>query len=77
MPRGELERQQALNEEQAKTTLDAQRLAAAQRALLIQQETELTKTRSLIAQLEREKIIIGVWNEIVLERLRGSRSGPK
>ena len=68
---GELERQQALNEEQAKTTLDTQRLAAAQRALLIQQETELTKTRSLIAQLEREKIIIGVWNEIVLERLRG------
>ena len=68
---GELERQQALNEEQAKATLDAQRLAAAQRALLIQQETELTKTRSLIAQLEREKIIIGVWNEIVLERLRG------
>ena len=68
---GELERQQALNEEQAKATLDAQRLAAAQQALLIQQESELTKTRSLIAQLEREQIIIGVWNEIVLERLRG------
>ena len=68
---GELERQQALKEEHVKAALDAQRLAAAQQALLIRQETELTKTRSLIAQLEREKIIIGVWNEIVLERLRG------
>ena len=68
---GELERQQALNEETAKANLDAQRLAAAQQALLIQRETELAKTRSLIAQLEREKIILGVWNDIVLERLRG------
>ena len=70
---GELERQQALNEEVAKANLDVQRLTAAQQALLIQQETELAKTRSLIAQLEREKIIIGVWNDIVLERLRGSQ----
>ena len=31
----------------------------------------MTKTRSLIARLERDKIIIGVWNDIVLERLRG------
>ena len=68
---GELARQQALDEEKAKANLDAQRLAAAQQALLIQQETELTKTRSLISQLEREKIILGVWNDIVLERLRG------
>ena len=70
---GELERQQALIEEESKAAVDAQRLAAAQQALLIQQETELTRTRSLIAQLEREKIIIGVWNEIVLERLRGAQ----
>ncbi len=40
-------------------------------ALRIQQEIELTKARSLIARLERDKIILGVWNEIVLERLRG------
>ena len=68
---GELQRQQALNEEIAKANLDAQRLAAAQQALQIQQETELTKTRSLIARLERDKIILGVWNDIVLERLHG------
>ena len=67
----ELARQQALSEEKAKADLDAQRLAAAQKALQIQQEIELTKTRSLIARLERDKIIIGVWNDIVLERLRG------
>ena len=67
----ELAKQQALNEEKAKAELDAQRLAAAQKALQIQRETELAKTRSLIAQLERDKIIIGVWNDIVLERLRG------
>ena len=70
---GELERQQALNEEIAKANLDAQRLATAQQAFLIQQETELAKTRSLIAQLEREEIILGVWNDIVLERLCGSQ----
>ncbi len=69
----ELARQQALNEEKAKAALDAQRLAAAQKALQIQQEIELTKTRSLIARLERDKIILGVWNDIVLERLRGFR----
>ena len=67
----ELAKQKALNEEKAKAALDAQRLAAAQRALQIQRETELTKTRSLIAQLERDKIILGVWNDIVVERLRG------
>ena len=67
----ELARQQALNEEKAKAALDAQRLAAAQKALQIQRETELTKTRSLIARLERDKIILGIWNDIVLERLRG------
>jgi len=67
----ELAKQQALNEEKAKAALDAQRLAAAQKALQIQRETELTKTRSLIARLERDKIILGVWNDIVLERLRG------
>ena len=67
----ELARQQALAEEQAKAALDAERLAAAQWALKIQQEIELTKTRSLIARLERDKIIIAVWNDIVLERLRG------
>ena len=67
----ELAKQQALNEEKAKAALDAQRLAAAQKALQIQRETELTKTRSLIARLERDKIILGAWNDIVLERLRG------
>ena len=48
----ELAKQQALNEEKAKAALDVQRLAAAQQALQIQRETELTKTRSLIARLE-------------------------
>ena len=67
----ELAKQQALNEEKAKAALDAQRLGAAQKALQIQRETELTKTRSLIARLQRDKIILGVWNDIVLERLRG------
>ena len=67
----ELAKQQALNEEKAKAALDAQRLASAQKALQIQRETELTKTRSLIARLERDKVILGVWNDIVLERLRG------
>ena len=67
----ELARQQALAEEQAKAALDAERLAAARQALKVQQEIELTKTRSLIARLERDKIIIAVWNDIVLERLRG------
>ena len=67
----ELAKQQALNEEKAKAALDAQRLEAAQKALQIQRETELTKTRSLIARLERDKIILGVWNDIVLERLPG------
>ena len=67
----ELARQQALAEEQAKAALDAERLAAAWQALKVQQEIELTKTRSLIARLERDKIIIAVWNDIVLERLRG------
>ena len=67
----ELAKRQALNEEKAKAELDAQRLASAQKALQIQRETELTKTRSLIARLERDKIILGIWNDIVLERLRG------
>ena len=67
----ELAKQQALNEEKAKAALDAQRLASAQKALQIQRETELTRTRSLIARLERDKIILGIWNDIVLERLRG------
>ena len=67
----ELAKQQALNEEKAKAALDAQRLEAAQKALQIQRETELTKTRSLIARLERDRIILSVWNDIVLERLRG------
>ena len=67
----EFAKQHALNEEKAKAALDVQRLAAAQKALQIQRETELTKTRSLIAQLERDKIILGVWNDIVVERLGG------
>ena len=67
----ELAKQHALNEEKAKAALDAQRLASAQKALQIQRETELTKTRSLIARLERDKIILSIWNDIVLARLRG------
>ena len=67
----ELAKQRALNEEKAKAALDAQRLASAQKALQIQRETELTKTRSLIARLERDKIILSIWNDIVLARLRG------
>ena len=31
----------------------------------------MTRTRSLIARLERDKIILGIWNDIVLERLLG------
>ena len=67
----EIAKRQALAEEKAKAELDAQRLASAQKALQIQRETELTRTRSLIARLERDKIILGIWNDIVLERLRG------
>ena len=67
----ELDRDQALSAEKSKAEVDANRLLAAQKALQIQQEIELTKTRSLIARLERDKIIIGIWNDIVLERLRG------
>ena len=37
-------------------------------------ETELSKTQALIQQLEREKIIIGIWQEIVAEKQKGAES---
>ena len=37
-------------------------------------ETELAKTQALIQQLEREKIIIGIWQEVVIEKQKGAES---
>ena len=47
---------------------------AAREALRIARETELAKTQALIDQLEREKIIIGIWQEIVDEKLAGAKA---
>ena len=47
---------------------------AAREALRIVRETELAKTQALIEQLEREKIIIGIWQEIVDEKLAGAKA---
>ena len=47
---------------------------AAREALRIVRETELAKTQALIVQLEREKIIIGIWQEIVDEKLAGAKA---
>ncbi len=47
---------------------------AAREALRIVRETELAKTQALIEQLEREKIIIGIWQEIVDEKLVGAKA---
>ena len=44
---------------------------AAREALRLVRETELAKTQSLIQQLEREKIIIGIWQEVVVEKQKG------
>ncbi len=55
---------------------DRQRLEteAAREALRLARETELAKTQALIEQLEREKIIIGIWQEIVSEKLAGAKA---
>ena len=47
---------------------------AAREALRIVRETELAKTQALIEQLEREKIIIRIWQEIVDEKLAGAKA---
>ena len=47
---------------------------AAREALRLARETELSKTQALIQQLEREKIIIGIWQEIVAEKQKGAES---
>ena len=47
---------------------------AAREALRLVRETELAKTQSLIQQLEREKIIIGIWQEVVVEKQKGAES---
>ena len=61
---------------QAAAEAERQRLEteAAQEALRIVRETELAKTQALIQQLEREKIIIGIWQEIVDEKLAGAKA---
>ncbi len=46
---------------------------AAREALKLARETELAKTQALIEQLEREKIIIGIWQEVVDEKLAGAK----
>ncbi len=47
---------------------------AAREALRLVRETELAKTQDLIQQLEREKIIIGIWQEVVVEKQRGAEA---
>ena len=61
---------------QAAAETERQRLEtdAAREALRIARETELAKTQALIDQLEREKIIIGIWQEIVDEKLAGAKA---
>ena len=61
---------------QAAAEAERQRLEteAAQEALRIVRETELAKTQTLIEQLEREKIIIGIWQKIVDEKLAGAKA---
>ena len=61
---------------QAAAEAERQRLEteAAREALRIARVTELAKTQALIEQLEREKIIIGIWQEIVDEKLAGAKA---
>ena len=61
---------------QAAAEAERQRLEteAAREALRIARETELAKTQALIEQLEREKIIIAIWQEIVDEKLAGAKA---
>ena len=58
---------------EAEAETERQRLEtdAAREALRLARETELAKTQSLIQQLEREKVIIGIWQEVVLEKQQG------
>ena len=62
--------------QQAAAEAESQRLEteAAREALRLVRETELAKTQALIEQLEREKIIIGIWQEVVVEKQRGAES---
>ena len=61
---------------EAAAEAERQRLetVAAREALRIVRETELAKTQALIEQLEREQIIIGIWQEIVDEKLAGAKA---
>ena len=61
---------------QAAADAERQRLEteAAQEALRLVRETELAKTQALIQQLEREKIIIGIWQEVVIDKQKGAES---
>lgn len=60
---------------QAAADAERQRLEteAAREALRLARETELAKTQALIEQLEKEKIIIGIWQEIVAEKQQGAQ----
>ena len=61
---------------QAAAEAERQRLEteAAREALRLARETELAKTQALIQQLEREKIIIGIWQEVVAEKQKGAEA---
>ena len=60
---------------QAAAEAERQRLEteAAREALRLARETELAKTKALIEQLEREKIIIEIWQEVVTEKQKGAQ----
>ena len=61
---------------QAAAEAERQRLEteAASEALRLVRGTELAKTQALIEQLEREKIIIGIWQEVVVEKQTGAEA---
>lgn len=60
---------------QAAAEAERQRLEteAAREALRLARETELAKTKVLIEQLEKEKIIIEIWQEVVTEKQKGAQ----
>ena len=60
---------------QAAAEAERQRLEteAAREALRLARKTELAKTKALIEQLEREKIIIEIWQEVVTEKQKGAQ----
>lgn len=60
---------------QAAAEAERQRLEteAAREALRLARETELAKTKALIEQLEKEKIIIEIWQEVVTEKQKGAQ----